>query len=103
MVIDGAIAQMANSVRDNTARNRFELDVDGATAFADYRRSADLVIITHTETPRPLRGRGIATRLIEGAQRLIAADNRKMIAGCSFVADYLEKQSSRPEALRETR
>jgi len=42
-------------VRDNKARNRFELDVEGAMAFANYRLSPSTVIITHTETPRALR------------------------------------------------
>ncbi|MBN8986447.1 MAG: N-acetyltransferase, partial [Rhizobiales bacterium] len=48
-------------------------------------------IITHTETPRALRGRGIASELIKGALGLIRADGRKVVAGCSFVVDYLER------------
>jgi predicted GNAT family acetyltransferase len=78
-------------VRDNTALNRYELDIDGAVAFADYRRTATADIITHTETPHALRGRGIASELIKGSLELIRADGRKVIAGCSFVVDYLEK------------
>lgn len=54
-------------VRNNTALSRYELDVDGATAFAEYRLALGKVIITHTETPRALRGRGIASRLVQGA------------------------------------
>ena len=78
-------------VRDNTALNRYELDIDGAVAFANYRRTATADIITHTETPHALRGRGIASDLIKGSLELIRADGRKVIAGCSFVVDYLEK------------
>ena len=78
-------------VRDNTALNRYELDIDGAVAFANYRRTATADIITHTETPHALRGRGIASELIKGSLELIRADGRKVIAGCSFVVDYLEK------------
>ncbi|NGX99477.1 MAG: N-acetyltransferase, partial [Candidatus Afipia apatlaquensis] len=47
--------------------------------------------ITHTETPRPLRGRGIASKLVQGALEQIRADGLKVVAGCSFVVDYLEK------------
>lgn len=79
------------SVRDNTSQNRFELDVGGSTAFANYRRAGDSVIITHTETPSALRGRGIASELVKGALQLIRADGLKVVAGCSFVVDYLEK------------
>jgi predicted GNAT family acetyltransferase len=82
---------MMVSVRDNKAQSRFELDIDGAIAFANFRLTPDAVIITHTETPRTLRGRGIASKLVEGALDLIRADGRRVIAGCSFVANYLRK------------
>jgi uncharacterized protein len=45
------------AVRDNMSLNRFELDVDGAVAFANYHLTPQAVIITYTETPRALRGR----------------------------------------------
>jgi predicted GNAT family acetyltransferase len=80
-----------NRVRDNKALHRFELDVEDAVAFANYRLTPSSVIITHTETPRSLRGRGIASELITGALELIRADGNKVIAGCGFVVDYLRK------------
>ncbi|MGN1285653.1 MAG: GNAT family N-acetyltransferase [Bradyrhizobium sp.] len=79
------------AVRDNRDHNRFELDTEGGLAFANYRRTPAAVIITHTETPRALRGRGIASELVKGALELIRADGRKVIAGCGFVVDYLNK------------
>jgi predicted GNAT family acetyltransferase len=81
----------AASVRDNKALGRFELDVGGAVAFANYRLAPSTVIITHTETPRALRGRGIASELVQGALELIRADGSKVVAGCDFVVDYLRK------------
>ena len=79
------------TVRDNAALSRFELDVDSGIAFASYRRVPGTVIITHTETPRALRGRGIASELVKGALELIRADGSKVVAGCGFVVDYLRK------------
>ena len=79
------------AVRDNKERHRFELDVEGGVAFANYRPTPQAVIITHTETPRSLRGRGIASELVKGALELIRADGQKVIAGCGFVVDYLDK------------
>ncbi len=78
-------------IRDNKAQSRFELDVGGALAFANYRLAPGKVIITHTETPRALRGRGIASTLVKGALELIRADGLKVVAGCSFVMDYLDR------------
>jgi len=79
------------AVRDNKAQHRFELDVDGQMAFANYRQTPQALIITHTETPRSLRGRGIASELVKGAMELIRADGQKVIAGCGFVVDYLDR------------
>jgi predicted GNAT family acetyltransferase len=81
----------AGSVRDNKAQSRFEMDVEGAVAFANYRVAPSTVIITHTETPRALRGRGIASELVRGALQLVRADGLKVVAGCGFVAEYLRK------------
>ena len=80
-----------NPVRDNKSRYRFELDVEGAMAFANYRLAPGSVIITHTETPAALRGRGIASKLVKGALEMIRADGLKVVAGCGFVVDYLRK------------
>ncbi len=82
---------MTNTIRNNTALSRFELDEAGATAFVNYRINGSSIIFTHTETPRALRGRGIATRLVEGAIVLSDGMGLKVIPGCSFVADYLAK------------
>jgi uncharacterized protein len=79
------------TVRDNKASNRFELDVGGALAFANYRLTPQAVVITHTETPAALRGRGIASELVKGALELIRADGHKVIGACGFVVDYLRK------------
>ncbi len=82
---------MAALVRDNKVGSRFELDIGSEIAFANYRLTPSAVIITHTETPRALRGRGIGSELVKGALDLIRRDGKKVIAGCGFVADYLER------------
>jgi predicted GNAT family acetyltransferase len=79
------------SVSDNKALSRFELETGAGLAFANYRLTPSAVVITHTETPRGLRGRGIASELVRGALQLIRADGLKVVAGCGFVVDYLHK------------
>jgi predicted GNAT family acetyltransferase len=79
------------SVHDNKALSRFEMSVEGGVAYANYRLAPSAVIITHTETPRALRGRGIASELVKGALALIRADGQKVIGACGFVVDYLRK------------
>lgn len=82
---------MAGTVTNNRTEQRYELAVDGAVAFANYRLASGSVIITHTETPPALRGRGIAAMLVKGALEQIRADGLKVVAGCGYVADYLKK------------
>jgi predicted GNAT family acetyltransferase len=79
------------AVYDNKALSRFELEAEGGIAFANYRLAPGKVIITHTETPRALRGRGIASELVKGALQIIRAEGLKLVAGCGFVVDYLGK------------
>ncbi|HEY5127347.1 MAG TPA: GNAT family N-acetyltransferase, partial [Bradyrhizobium sp.] len=57
----------------------------------NYRLTPSAVIITHTETPRSLRGCGIASELVRGALHLIRADGLKVVAGCGFVVHYLHR------------
>ena len=75
----------------NALSRQLVAELTGRLAEARAEPSARAIVITHTETPRALRGRGIASELIEGALALIRADGHKVIAGCGFVVDYLRK------------
>jgi uncharacterized protein len=79
------------NVRDNTALNRFELDADGSTAFVNYRIDGGTITLLHTETPVALRGRGIASRLVQGVLDDIRARGLKMVPRCAFVCAYIAK------------
>ena len=84
---------MANSVRDNTTKHRFELDVDGQIAFAVYRREGDALAISHTETPVALRGKGVASALVRGLLDIARAQGLKVLPKCPFVAGYIDKHA----------
>ncbi len=90
---------MTRTVRNNTLLHRYELDVNGAIAFANYRLVPGAAIITHTETPVELRGRGVASTLIRGVLEQIRADGLKVVAGCGFVTDYLAKHPQEQDLL----
>jgi uncharacterized protein len=84
-------ADRISQVVNNPSQHRYELAVQGKVAFANYRLTPGIVIITHTETPRELRGRGIASELVKGTLEIIRAEGLKVVAGCGFVVDYLRK------------
>lgn len=82
---------MSNDVRDNPARQRFELDLDGHTAFATYRRADGVLTILHTEVPKELNGRGIGSKLARGLLDIARAEGLKVKPLCPFVAAYMDK------------
>ena len=45
---------MPATVRDNPDRHRYELEVDGHVAFAEYRLAAGVITFIHTEVPKEL-------------------------------------------------
>jgi uncharacterized protein len=79
------------TVRQNAARNRFELDTDAGEALAFYRLANGVMTFTHTEVPASLRGRGIGSALMRGVLDSVRAQGLKFIPRCPFVADYVER------------
>jgi predicted GNAT family acetyltransferase len=79
------------SVVDNPRESRFELDVEGCKALAFYRPRRDGVVLTHTEVPKALEGRGIGSKLAKGVFEHLRETNRKAILECSFMAAYAGK------------
>ena len=80
-----------SDVRDNTERNRFELDLEGHTAFSNYKRADGVLIILHTEVPKELNGRGIGSALVRGLLAMARAEGVKVHPVCPFVKAYMDK------------
>jgi predicted GNAT family acetyltransferase len=81
--------------RDNAARSRFELDVGGHTAFADYRRGGGRLVIDHVETPAALRGGGVAAQVMAGVAEAARAEGAKVVPVCSYAVAWFQRH---PEA-----
>jgi predicted GNAT family acetyltransferase len=77
---------VTGQVKDNPARSRYELDLDGGPAVALYRSAPGVVTIYHTEVPPHLRGRGIGSALARGVLQDIRAKGWKVVPRCGFVA-----------------
>jgi len=83
------------SVADNDATSRFELTVDGHTAFLAYKRTPETLELIHTEVPEELRGRHLGDALVEFALDRAHAEHLRVVAICPFVRAYLRKRRSR--------
>jgi predicted GNAT family acetyltransferase len=81
-----------SNVRDNTALSRFELADNGVTVVANYKMAGNVITFTHTKTPPPARGRGLASRLVQGAmESACARGGLKVVPRCDFVRAYVAK------------
>ena len=81
-------------VRDNPSRSRFEVELDGAVSYAQYTLGEATITFTHTLVPEALRGRGIATQLVQAGLAAAQAQHRGVIPQCSMFARYMQ---SHPE------
>jgi predicted GNAT family acetyltransferase len=82
---------MTGELRDNEARNRFELDVDGTIAFVDYRKSPGAITLVHTEVPPELGGRGVGSRIARAALDAVRAQRRTLSVECEFIRSFMAK------------
>jgi uncharacterized protein len=87
------MSAMADSVRDNSAAQRYEMDVAGERAFITYRRSGDVVTLLHAEVPHALSGRGVGSALVQGTLELARSQGQKVVPRCPFVANYIKKHA----------
>ncbi|OAB76171.1 hypothetical protein ULVI_14045 [Cochleicola gelatinilyticus] len=82
---------MSSELIDNTAANRFELIVEGMTAFVDYKVKDGIVYLLHTETPNKLRGKGVGSKLIKNVFQLLESEGLQLKSLCPFISHYLQK------------
>jgi predicted GNAT family acetyltransferase len=78
-----------NELRD-TGR-RYEMDEQGLTSWADYRRTAERLIIDHVESPPALRGSGAAGRLMAAVAADAKAKDLKITPICGYAAAWLSR------------
>jgi len=76
-------------LRDDGAR--YELDEQGLTSWADYRKSGGRLYIDHVESPPALRGTGAAGRLMAALSADARAKGLKITPICGYAAAWLRR------------
>jgi predicted GNAT family acetyltransferase len=79
------------TMHDDAERQRFEIDVDGAVVFAEYRRRDGLVAITHVEAPIELRGKGHADRLMREVADAARAQVWRIRPLCGYAVAWMRR------------
>jgi len=90
---------MTERVTNNVGEQRYELAVNGERAIAAYEKRGDTIVFTHTEVPSELEGKGIGSRLIQGALEDVREKGETIVAECSFVAAYLERHPDQKDLM----
>jgi predicted GNAT family acetyltransferase len=78
------------TIRENPEASRFEADVEGQTAFVEYRRKGDRINLVHTIVPPSLEGRGIGSALAKYSLDFARENSLRVVPSCPFIAAYLE-------------
>jgi predicted GNAT family acetyltransferase len=78
-------------VRDNHEATRYEVTVDGHTAFLAYERRKGSIVLVHTEVPEPLRSLGLGAVLARHALDTARAEKNRVVVQCPFVQSWLRR------------
>ena len=76
-------------LRDTGAR--FEMDEQGLTSFADYRREGARLYLDYVYAPPPLRGTGASGRLMAAVAGKARAEGLTITPICGYAAAWLRR------------
>jgi hypothetical protein len=83
--------EIALAVNHNAARSRFEVELDGQVAAAEYQRDDHTITFTHTEVPLAHRGRGVGNQLARTAFDFARAEGLRVVTRCPFMSAWLRR------------
>lgn len=82
---------MSYTLIDNKEANRFEVEVEGYTAFVDYRRGNGHISYIHTEVPKELKGKGVGSFLAKNVLEYAKEHQLRVKPYCPFIKAYIDK------------
>lgn len=78
-----------NALRDTG--DRYEMDEEGLTSYADYRRTGERLYIDYVFSPVPLRGTGASGRLMAALAADARAKGLTITPICGYAAAWLRR------------
>jgi predicted GNAT family acetyltransferase len=79
------------TIIDNKEGKRFEHHLDGDIAFINYILAKGKIFLTHTEVPKDLEGKGIASGLVKSVLQEVKDRDLILVPMCPFVAAYIKR------------
>ncbi|MDR2956424.1 MAG: N-acetyltransferase [Prevotella sp.] len=82
---------MEYNVTHNEKLSRFEAEIEGLISLVDYRRRDNVLMVTHTEVPPQLEGRGIAAALTKALLDYAQNNELKIRPICPYTRAYIQR------------
>lgn len=79
------------TVVHNVEKSRFEIDLEGNLAIAEYIARGPLIIFTHTEVPEKFEGTGVGGQLASGALDYAREQKLRVVPLCPFIKAYIDR------------
>jgi predicted GNAT family acetyltransferase len=80
------------TVTDNTAASRLEVQAgDALLGYAEYIRTPELMVVTHTEVDDAHAGRGVGSLLANEGMTRARSDRLRVVTLCPFIAGWLRR------------
>jgi len=86
--------QVVDNRPEGAKEGRFEIHLDGETAFAEYRLLESGMLFPHTVVPPAFEGKDVGSALVRHALGVAREKGMKVIPVCTFFAGYIAR---RPE------
>ncbi len=79
-------------LKKNDEESRFEMEVEGHTAFVMFEFPEEkLINLYHTEVPPALEGKGVAFALIEKTLQYCRDHQWRVLPTCPFVSAFVKR------------
>jgi len=86
----------------NEQTHRFEVHLDGETAFAEYVLHHGSMVLPHTVVPPAFEGRGVGSALARAALAYAREHGLTVKPLCPFIAGYIKKHPEWQDLVDET-
>jgi uncharacterized protein len=79
-------------VADNPAENRYEAWLDDRlVGVSEYDMAGERIVFVHTEVDEAVEGKGIGSRLAQGALDDVRRRGLTLVAECPFISAWLKR------------
>lgn len=77
-------------IKNDTAK-RFEMEVEGHTAFINFGEYSNHLALVHTESPVALAGRGAGSAIVEKALHWSKDNGYTILPYCPFIFTFIKR------------